>query len=280
MTERETFEKISSQLISRLAERWPKPLSLNPADFGFPEEDDGKGVADLWDQWSEVVLWTQREGLIRFRELTTGTCGEPCFYDVELTQKGREMNFDSFPQSEIDIVAPDGTVRSSTKAIVTPKAITIADVQTHIFAGDEIRRLIPNGTEEAFEVIDPVFNQKFHSIPAHYSVKYKRKGAFPKGMGGNYIFNVSGPNARVNFQSTDNSVNKIGDDTVFRDLKIAIQNSGIDTQAIENLQNCVGNMESARGKSEFKQEYQNFIQQAAAYMTIVSPFIPALTSML
>ncbi|MCJ2128677.1 hypothetical protein [Methylobacterium sp. E-045] len=280
MTDRTTYENFSAQLVARLADCWPKRLSIIPADFGLAEEDDGKGVADQWDQWSDVVLWMGREGIIRFEGPSNGDCGEPWFWDVELTEKGRAMNFNHFPQSKIDIVAPDGTVRSSTNAIVTPKAITIADTTTQIFVGDEIRRIIPNGTEEAFEVVDPTYNEKFHSIPAHFSVKLRRKGIFPKGTGGNYTFNVSGNNARVNFHSTDNSTNRVGDNAVFRDLQVAVENSGLNATEIAKLQSSIRDMQAAAGTPSFKNEYQKFIQDAATYMTIVSPFIPALSTLL
>ncbi|NEU14696.1 hypothetical protein G3T14_21695 [Methylobacterium sp. BTF04] len=280
MTNSEVFENLSAQLIARLADSWPKCLSIIPADFGLPEEDDGKGAADLWDQWSEVVLWMGREGLIRFEGPSNGTCGEPWFYDVELMTKGREMNFSHFPQSQIDIVAPDGSVRCSTKAILDSKLATIPDPNVVIFTGDEIRRKIPNGTEETFEVLDPTYHDKFGGIPAHFQVKIRRKGTFAPGTGGNYTIHVNGSNSRVNVNSTDNSNNRVGDDTVFRDLQVAVQNSGLDASDIAKLQSSIRDMQSAVGTPTFKSEYQDFIQGAATYMTIISPFIPALSALL
>jgi len=39
-------------------------------------------------------------------------------------------------------------------------------------------------------------------------------------------------------------------------------------------------MEAAKGTSGFTQKYQNFIASAANHMTVLAPFIPALTQML
>jgi hypothetical protein len=45
--------------------------------------------------------------------------------------------FNNLPQSDIDIVAPDGTVRHKTKAIVGPNIITIPDSKVIVMVGDE-----------------------------------------------------------------------------------------------------------------------------------------------
>jgi hypothetical protein len=61
------------------------------------------------------------------------------------------------PRSAFDVVAPDGTVRCSIKALFTGKMITVDDPSATILPGDELRHRLPNGTEEAFEVVDPKF---------------------------------------------------------------------------------------------------------------------------
>ncbi len=128
--------------------------------------------------------------------------------------------FGSFPQSELTIVSPDGTVRGVEKGIIDSKLATISNKNAVILAGDEIRRKLPNGIEETFEVVDPVFyNGMGGAIPAHYQVKIRRKGSFLAGTGGNFTFNVSGPNARVNIGSHDNSQNFASGNNIFVELK-------------------------------------------------------------
>jgi hypothetical protein len=117
--------------------------------------------------------------------------------------------FSHFPQSDIDIVAPDGTVRHRTKGLVDAKSVTLPDPSIVIQPGDEIRRRIPSGVEEAFEVVDPVFHERFHGIPAHYQIKVRKKGTFPSGQGGNYSLHVSGQNARVNIATAPVALNNI-----------------------------------------------------------------------
>src|SRR5581483_2781027 len=123
--------------------------------------------------------------------------------------------FEAFPKSQLQIIAPDGTVRSTETGIMSSKSVTIPNEAAVIHVGDEIRRKLPNGIEEAFEVVDPVYHSHFHGIPAHYQVKIRRKGSFPSGTGGHYTVTVSGANARVNIGSHDHSHNIATNDHVF-----------------------------------------------------------------
>src|SRR5258706_9478467 len=120
-----------------------------------------------------------------------------------------------FPNSKLDIVASDGTLRSSTEGVVSDKSILIEDTSQVIEVGDEMRRILPNGREEVFVVEDPAFKEKFHSIDAHYQVKVRKKGTFPRHTGGNYSLHVTGNNSRVNIASTDRSTNVVVEGDVF-----------------------------------------------------------------
>jgi hypothetical protein len=124
----------------------------------------------------------------------------------------------------INIVARNGTVRHRTKAIIDSNGVVIPDPLVVIEPGDEIRRRIPSGVEETFEVIDPVFHESFGSaIPAHYQVKVRKKGTFREGTGGNYKVHVSGHNARVNIGSHDQSINTVSEGDIFGNISAALQ---------------------------------------------------------
>ena len=77
-----------------------------------------------------------------------------------------------------------------------------------IESGDLIQRNMSNGGEETYEVIDPGFHETFHSIKAHYQIEHRKLG-LPEAKSAvqNVVYNISGANARVNNQSTDNSTN-------------------------------------------------------------------------
>jgi hypothetical protein len=190
--------------------------------------------------------------------------------------------FSHFAQSELKIVAPDGFVRSVEKGIIDSKLATIPNKNAIIFAGDEIRRTLPNGIEETFEVIDPVFYDGMRgAIPAHFQVKIRRKGSFPAGTGGNYTFNVSGPNARVNIGSHDRSQNIVADNSVFNDLKNAVKTGLPESEERSRLLHLIESLENKTGdRTGFTSAYQDFISAAANHMTVVAPFLPALTKLL
>lgn len=188
--------------------------------------------------------------------------------------------FKNVPQSKIDIVAPDGEIRHSTKAIFGD-TIVIPDPKVAIFSGDEIRRTIPSGVEEAFEVLDPVFHDRHGGIPAHYQVKNRRKGIFPSGTGGNFTIHVSGPNSRVNVNSADHSKNVVADHNIFGNLQAAIDKGVPDPAERELLSKLVTSMEAvADDKPSFLKSYQNFMAAAANHMTVLAPLLPGLAAFL
>ena len=189
--------------------------------------------------------------------------------------------FNAFPQSEVDIVAPDGTVRQKTKALIDSKQITIPDPTALVMVGDEIRRKIPNGTEEAFEVVESMYYEDFHGIPAHHQIKFRRRGTFPKGTGGNYTIHVTGPNSRVNLHSTDNSTNNVSTSPIFGEMAKAITESAIDDAEKDRLRQVISTMEAKlNDRDGYRTAYQDFMVAAATHITVVAPFLPALTKLL
>jgi hypothetical protein len=59
-------------------------------------------------------------------------------------------------------------------------------------------------------------------------------------------------------------------------IQAHIQNKEEQTQILNKLDE----LESAKGESIFTQKYQEFIASAANHISLLSPFIPALTQML
>lgn len=99
---------------------------------------------------------------------------------------------------------------------------------------------------------------------------------------GNPTFNLHGAHSRVNIQSQDNSVNTSNQITenLFADIRQTVQNhvqnDSDRTRILSNLEE----LEAAKGTSNFIKKYQDFIASAADHLSLLSPFIPALTQML
>jgi len=94
------------------------------------------------------------------------------------------------------------------------------------------------------------------------------------------VINVQGPNSRVSINSEDRSVNIINMNAkAFADLRAAADEISEPAERRQFLAE-VDLLEEAHQKGNFLAGYQRFISQVADYMTIVGPFIPALTKML
>jgi len=158
--------------------------------------------------------------------------------------------------------------------------VFIDDPTVHIVAGDEIRRVLPNGREEVFSVVDPAFYEAFGLIAAHYQVAISRKGEFERGKGGYYI-NVTGEHSRINISSIDNSINSYGENSpLFGQIREAIERGVEDPEIRKRASAALDQMKSAKEKASFITGYQEFVSCLANHVTVIAPFLPALTEFL
>ena len=179
---------------------------------------------------------------------------------------------------DIDVVSPEGEVRSRVKGYYSGTQFVIDDMSVDVRAGDEIRRMLPNGREEAFFVEDPKFYDG--GFGKHDQVKISRRGTFDAKTGGNYHVHVSGNNARVNIASTDNSTNTVTETTTFTDMRKVISDGVSDSNHRTTLLAAVDDMEKNQKTPGFVAAYQNFIGVAADHLTLLMPFLPILATLL
>ncbi|WP_143024013.1 hypothetical protein [Maricaulis salignorans] len=161
-------------------------------------------------------------------------------------------------------------------AFFTGNQVVVFNEKLLVFQGDEIRRRLPNGSDEVFEVVDPKFYPEMSSIPANFQIDIRRKGAFPHRQGGHLSIAVSGDNARVNIGSNDSSTNFVSHSNVFADLMHTID-AQVDADQKAEFIDAVRNMERAKGTEKFVGEYQKFISLVGGHIAIVAPFLPALS---
>jgi hypothetical protein len=92
---------------------------------------------------------------------------------------------------------------------------------------------------------------------------------------------MHGPNARINVNSTDNSTNiaSVSNEQLFVRLRETAKTIADESQRAQILAR-LDDLERAKESGGFVSAYQSFIGSVADYMTIFSPFIPALTLML
>jgi len=118
--------------------------------------------------------------------------------------------FSDLMNDTVSVLKQNGQCIDKVQASVQKNKIFIDRSDFVIDSGDLIQRKMSNGAEETYEVIDPGFNEIFHGIPAHYQMDVRKLG-IPEANKAvqNITYNVTGPNARINQNSVDNSANVI-----------------------------------------------------------------------
>jgi hypothetical protein len=96
------------------------------------------------------------------------------------------------------------------------------------------------------------------------------------------VYNLHGAHSRVNIQSTDHSTNvsTITEQQVFSGIRQAVNQGVHDSSERAMILEKLGALEKSVHSSDFLSKYQAFINAVASHMTIILPFIPALTQML
>ena len=97
------------------------------------------------------------------------------------------------------------------------------------------------------------------------------------------VFNIGDISAdRVNFSSTDNSINisNVSFDEVINDLSVALTQGVVDKENLDSILKELQDLKNSVNTPTYKERYSSFIQSAANHMAIVAPYIPALTKFL
>lgn len=182
-----------------------------------------------------------------------------------------------FNPVKVTIFAPDGSVRAEPLAVISTKKIQTEDVSIHVEPGDEIRRPLPNGSDETFLVTDVRYSDGLHTIPPSFIIEIQRKGALPHRMP--HSVSVNGPNARVTF-GHDSSVNISHDGDVIQQAGDAIAAHVQNDEERVILMGALAELKAATEPASKASAYQKLVANAANHMTVLAPFLPALTQLL
>lgn len=118
------------------------------------------------------------------------------------------MSFDHLMTDTVSLLKQSGKTVEGIKASIQKGKIFIPRSDLLIEHGDLIQRFMSNGAEETYRVIDPGFQEEFHSIPAGYDMDVHKLGTpEAKSAVQNITYNISGTNNRINQNSMDNSIN-------------------------------------------------------------------------
>ena len=179
----------------------------------------------------------------------------------------------------ITVVKADGRRYEKLKALVERAAVIFDDVRVPLDEGDHIERALPGGRTELYEVLDTGFQRGGGAIPDFYHAKV-RKTTSRSPHGGATNVTISGHNARLNIGSVDSStnvVNGVVSPEVFTELAKALRGAVKAQHEQERMIQQVHVLQRAVGTPDYRRAYREFVEMAANWMTIVAPFIPALT---
>ncbi|HWN09785.1 MAG TPA: hypothetical protein VNO50_11045 [Pyrinomonadaceae bacterium] len=188
----------------------------------------------------------------------------------------------SVAKDVVALVKQDGTRTENVKAVVQSTEITIYDSSLNVEEGDRIERRLPSGRLESYLVLDTGFNPGHSPVPAFYQMKVRKESAIIDDRGSSsVVYNLTGPNARVNVNSTDSSTNVTNVNSAELFVKMRDVAGGIqDTERRQLLVERIEEMERSHGSQSFAKRYSEFISLAADHMSLFAPFMPALGQLL
>lgn len=185
-------------------------------------------------------------------------------------------------KERVNVVTKRGESKDVPASVQRAK-IYIFKTDIPIEPGDKVIRMVPSGVVEEYIVEDPGFYSGMGSIPDNYQIVVRCADAVRhQPIGASVMYNIIGANARFSINSVDNSTNIIDSapSEKFKALREAIRTRIQDERDRQNLLENATELENHAGTEGFLESYQLFIALAADHMSVIAPFIPALTQLL
>lgn len=133
------------------------------------------------------------------------------------------------------------------------------------------------------EKLDEVVQRERHNLLIAMK-RRERDRAIPRRepVGAKTVYNISGPNARVNINSTDSSVNVVNVATtqLFSQIREAITEKVDSDKKRDELLLCVDDLENTQGTGSYLTNYQRFVGALADHITLFQAFLPALLQLI
>ncbi len=195
-----------------------------------------------------------------------------------------QMSIRSLLRERCTLVKPDGQRFSSIlSGFQVDKITLIDDAKLPVEEGDVVERKLPNGLLEEYVILDRGFYPARGGFPAMYQAKVRKKTSLPSPVGGGQtVYNLIGPNSRVNIRSHDASQNVIAvtPSNLFADIRTAVEQGISDAQRREEVLSRVAELEKSLGTESFRDRYIQFMGTVADHVGLFGPFLPALAQLL
>lgn len=160
---------------------------------------------------------------------------------------GNDMPFSDMMNDLVTLVKKSGEVhRENIKALVSDNSVHIMDGKLPIEKDDHLLRPLPNGLVEDYIVVSPGFQRGMGGIPDFFKAKV-RAADEPVASQQTIIAHLSGSNARMYVNSTDNSVSVMssvtGNQLTALLAQIAPNLSALPIEARSGIQNSLAILE-------------------------------------
>lgn len=200
------------------------------------------------------------------------------FKEEEILNNSIENDkMNSLNKHTFTLLKSNGKEIKDVKGDIQKKKVFVKDANIPIEADDFIIQELPNGNIEKRKVVSVYSTGKNQYASAAYECDLEVIGQQTKNTN-QIVYNIHNAD-KVNINSNDNSTNNttITPNEVFDKIQDIIKTQ-IDNN--ENLLKSLEDLKSSKGKPSFTHKYQAFINAAASHMTLIAPFIPALTQMM
>lgn len=178
----------------------------------------------------------------------------------------------------VALVKKDGSRTEGLTAVVQSHQITVYDKSLDIEEGDRIERRLPTGRVESYLILDTGFNSGMGLVSEFYQMKVRKESAIREEPDApSVIYNVTGPNSRINVNSSDSSINvaDVNAAELFQRMREAAATLPDDGRR-QMLVERIDGLEQSHGSGEFAEKYRDFVSLAADHMSLFTPFMPAL----
>jgi len=195
--------------------------------------------------------------------------------------------FDQLLKDTITVKKADGRSWEAVKATVQGREVITMRIEIPFEPGDVVERVLPSGVIESMTVEDAAFTDAPIASMRHYTLKCRKSTDRERAP---HSVHVSGINARVNINSTDNSINVLpGGDvrTLFGQIRQSVSASAstdnVDAAArveLNRIMEKLDALEQAVGTPGYLPRYQELMQLAANHVTVIAPFLGPLADMI
>jgi hypothetical protein len=181
-----------------------------------------------------------------------------------------------FMRDRVELVKTDGRRFGQLRAAVRPSTISVLDVAHPIDAGDHIERTLPNGTIESYLVVRSALRHAVYELPAMYKLTVRRTDADDQSPC--VVAEEQGGGGRARPPNAGDALATPAD--LFAALAHAIANGVEGRVERERLAAELAAMQAAAGTPAFLGRYTRFVAAGGDHMSLLAPFIPALTRLL